>query len=481
MTALETVPAVGVIPFVVMLLVIAILPLFSFTGRRWEDWRFQLTICLALGLPVAVYMLLHFGLLPLGLTVFEYFQFISLLGALYIISGGLFLDGDIRATPRNNAILLGVGGVLASIIGTTGAVMLMIRPLLNINAERRRRAHSVIFLILIVANNAGMLSPLGDPPLFLGFLRGVPFTWTLQLWPQWLFVNLMLMALYVGLDTSEYAKETVTDRLLDAVFIKPIRILGAVNFVFFAMIIVAVAVVPSFNLAAIEAGSPAWFDYVPWRETVFVLACAGSFIFGEKRIRRELNQFSWAPIREVAVLFVGIYLTMMPALRFLAQITPKLPLNEVNVFVFSGTLSAFLDSAPAYVAFFEMVAQLPGQPRVAGVPESYLIALSLGTVTCGALTYLGNGPHFMVKAVAESYGVQMPSFGGYMAWTARYLLPTLVATVCIFVARPRWAHLLGLGVAVSVIFEAVWLYLRARSEAKVVYNLIGSRAGIGGD
>ena len=200
-----------IIPFVVMLLSIAILPLVPATAEKWEDWRFQLGIALVLGVPVIAYMAYNFGWVTVGHTAFEYFQFIALLFALFVVSGSIYLEGDIRATPKNNTIFLAIGAAIASFVGTTGAAMLLIRPLLNINAERKRKAQTVIFTILIVANNGGLLTPLGDPPLFLGFLRGVPFTWTFHLIPEWLIINGLLLVLYYALDTAAYAKEEVSD------------------------------------------------------------------------------------------------------------------------------------------------------------------------------------------------------------------------------------------------------------------------------
>ena len=204
----------------------------------------------------------------------EYFQFIMLLLALYVVSGGIFLTGDIRATPRNNTIFLAVGGLIASFIGTTGAAMLLIRPLLNTNRERKHRVHTVVFTILIVANCGGLLTPLGDPPLFLGFLRGVPFEWTFNLFPEWLFVNAMLLATYYGLDRRAYAREDAAAITLDDTQQTPLGIAGKINFVFFAMVILAVAFVPSIDLHAIEGGHAAWYQFVPWRELAFATAAA---------------------------------------------------------------------------------------------------------------------------------------------------------------------------------------------------------------
>ena len=448
------VPWWGLIPFVAMLGAIAVFPLVPATAHRWEQPRYQLGLALALGVPVAAWMIL--GGLPgaVAHALVEYSQFIVLLLSLFIVSGGIYLAGDLPAHPRTNTAFLAVGAVLASVIGTTGAAMLLIRPLLNTNAERRHRVHTVVFAILIIANCGGLLTPLGDPPLFLGFLRGVPFTWTLQLLPEWLFVNGLLLVVYFLLDLRRYAQESPESIAADEARVTRLRLEGQVNFVFLAMIVLAVAFLPSLDLHAIETGHAGFTAFIPWRELVMLTAAVVSLRAGDPVVRYHHNGFTWGPIREVAALFIGIFLTMIPALRYLSQVAPSLPLNEITFFAFTGGLSSVLDNAPTYVTFFEMARELPGDPRVAGVPEVYLVAISLGSVFCGAITYIGNGPNFMVKAVAEHGGVSMPSFGGYVVWTFRYLVPTLVAMVCIFVADPAWAHLVGWVMAVGVVAVA---------------------------
>ncbi len=450
----------SIIPFVVLLGCIAVLPLLPATERAWESNGIKLLVALACGLPVAIWFIAagHGG--EVVHALFEYVQFIMLLLALFVVSGGIFLAGDIRATPRNNTIFLAIGGLIASFIGTTGAAMLLIRPLLNTNRERAHRVHTVVFTIFIVANCGGLLTPLGDPPLFLGFLRGVPFEWTFRLLPEWLVVNALLLLTYYALDRREYARETPEAIAFDTTDVSPLRIKGGINFVFFALIIAAVAFLPSLDLHAIETGHATFAQMVPWRELVFVAAAALSFVVGDRDVRFEMNQFTWAPILEVAALFVGIFLAMIPALTFLGQIAPTLPLNEITFFVFSGGLSAFLDNAPTYATFFEMAAQLPGEPRIGlapGVPEAYLVSISLGSVLCGAVSYIGNGPNFMTKAVADSAGVNMPSFGGYLRWSLTYLVPILVVMVALFIADgPVWT-ILGLLLGAAIAARAVWL------------------------
>lgn len=457
----------SIIPFVLMLLSIAILPLVPAMAHNWEKNTVKLGLALALGVPVAVWFWLGGEHTTVLHSLWEYVQFILLLFALFVVSGGIFLKGDIRATPRNNTIFIAVGTVLASMIGTTGAAMLLIRPLLNSNHERKHKAHTVIFTIFGVANTGGLLTPLGDPPLFLGFLRGVPFTWTLNLLPEWLFVNALLLLTYYTLDRRMYALEDVERVREDIVHKEPLGVRGMVNFLWLGLVVVAVAAIPSLDLHAIETGQATFTQMVPWRELAFLTAAAMSFFFSNRSVRFEDNEFSWGPILEVASLFIGIFLTMMPALKYLAQLAPKLPLNETTFFIFSGSLSAFLDNAPTYVTFFEMARELPGDPRVAGVPEVYLISISLGAVLCGAITYIGNGPNFMVKAVAESRGVTMPAFGGYIVWSARYLIPVLVAMLLIFITPGTIWTVAGLVLAAGIVGRSLLLLRGARSESDV--------------
>ncbi len=454
-----TVAWYSVLPFVAMLLSIAVLPLISSTEDWWEHNRNKLIVAVGLGVPVAIWMLVLLGPLPVAEALVEYAQFITLLGALFVISGGIHLEGDLPARPRVNGAFLGIGALLASFIGTTGAAMLLIRPLLKTNSERSTKAHTVIFFIFTVANSGGLLTPLGDPPLFLGFLRGVPFTWTFHLFPQWLFVNLLLIATYMALDKVMYQREDPGDVAWDREHVVPLAVLGKLNFLFLAVVVLAVAFIPSIDMEAIEHGGAAWPLLVPWRELVMFAALAASLASGDKRVRYHLNEFSWSPILEVAALFIGIFLTMIPALKVLAQIAPKLPLNDVTFFVFTGGLSSVLDNAPTYVTFFEMAQSIQSGATnpdlVAGVLPSHLVAISLGAVFCGALTYIGNGPNFMVKSVAEENGVKMPSFGGYILWALTWLAPILVAMAFVFVAGQLWAKIIG-GLMTLLLLVRIW-------------------------
>lgn len=455
----------GIIPFVLMLGTIAVAPLVPAVAHRWENQKVQLGVALILGVPVALWFLIGGETGTVAHALLEYFQFITLLLALFVISGGIFLAGDLRATPLVNTAFLAVGGGIASFIGTTGAAMLLIRPILNTNADRTHRSHTVIFAIFIVANCGGLLTPLGDPPLFLGMLRGVPFTWTFSLFPMWLFVNILLLITYYGIEKRLHAREPGSAIRADRAHVEPMHIRGAVHFLFLAVIVASVAFAPSVDLHAIEEGHASLAAWIPWREIIMLTTAAISYFTGPRSARFLDNAFHWGPIAEVAALFIGIFLTMMPALRYLSQVAPNLPLNEMTFFIFTGGLSAVLDNAPTYVTFFEMARELGGEPAVAGVYEPYLVAISLGAVFCGAITYIGNGPNFMVKAVAESRGVQMPSFVGYMVRAFVYLVPTLAAMALVFIAHSMWANALGWLLAAAIIVRAVLL---ARSATKQV-------------
>ena len=457
----------SILPFAAMLTCIAVLPLIPATAHRWEQRSTQLGVALALGLPVAVWMWVAGGWQVVFASVVEYLQFITLLLALFVVSGGIFLKGDIKATPRNNTVFLAIGGLVASFVGTTGAAMLLIRPLLATNRERYYRVHTVLYTIFIVANCGGLLTPLGDPPLFLGFLRGVPFTWTFSLLPHWLFVNGLLLISYYALDSYYYSREPVAAVEADDTHIEPLGLRGSLNFVFFALIIAAVAFAPSVDVHAIESGHATAADWLPLREVLMLAAAAGSYFLGDRAVRFEDNQFTWGPIAEVATLFIGIFLTMIPALHYLDEVAGSLPLSRVTFFLFTGGLSSVLDNAPTYATFFEMAGQVahPGGATVAGVPEAYLVSISLGAVLCGAITYIGNGPNFMVKSVAESDGVQMPTFGFYVLRAFQHLVPVIVSLVLLFIAQGMAWKALGALVVAAMLVRDGRLLMRSRRLA----------------
>ncbi len=406
-------PAVyTVLPFIAMLLAIAVLPLAA--PHWWEPNRHKLLVAAALGLPI---LLLYARRHPSALLHMaeEYVSFIILLSGLYVISGGVLLRGDLEATPLTNTLFLGAGAVLASFIGTTGASMLIIRPLLQTNRERRRIRHTVVFFIFMVSNAGGMLTPLGDPPLFLGYLQGVPFTWTFRLWPQWLVLNATLLLLYFVWDSMQFPRESMAALRRDRATIEPLRLHGGVNVVWLAGVVLAVA-----------------FLHAPVRELV-IIALAGLSLWRTPRAIRQANGFTSYPMVEVAVLFFGIFLTMIPALELLHLRGGELAVREPWQFFWAtGALSSFLDNAPTYLTFLALAQGLRAGNDVVGVSHAVLSAISVGSVAMGANTYIGNAPNFMVKSIAEEAGVKMPSFFGYMLYSGAVLLPLFVAVTFVF-------------------------------------------------
>lgn len=416
--------------FVVMLLSVATMPLVA--EHWWHQNSNKLIISLVLSVPVLLYLLTHNGLHEIEHAAEEYFAFIVLLGALFVISGGILVEGDIRATPLVNTTFLGLGALLASVMGTTGASMLLIRPLLRTNSERKFTLHTPIFFIFIVSNAGGLLTPLGDPPLFLGYLRGVPFEWTFSLWQEWMFVVGVLLAIYLILDIRAYTRESLGSLSKDIRQVEPLRIRGLLNFVWLGGVILAVAFLNEKYI-----GEAAHYFV---REGM-MLTMAGLSWFLTPRLFRERQNFNFAPITEVAVLFIGIFITMIPALMLLEQKGAHLGLVHPWQFFWStGILSSFLDNAPTYLTFFSLAqassndlhALYPTVRMIEHIPQNELAAISLGAVLMGALTYIGNGPNFMVKAIAESNGVKMPSFFGYMRWSLMFLLPIFAAVTFIF-------------------------------------------------
>ncbi|HXG60523.1 MAG TPA: sodium:proton antiporter [Planctomycetota bacterium] len=435
-------PTWTVFPFAAFLLVIAITPLFF--GHFWEKNRNKLLLAVLASLPVLGYLLFRaeHGGEWLHHSLREYVAFIALLASLFIISGGVYLRGSLAGTPAVNTSLLGVGAILASFIGTTGASMLLIRPLLRANEKRARRVHLVIFFIFIVSNGAGMLTPLGDPPLFLGFLRGVPFFWTLQLLLPWLLVNGILLALFYVLDSVLRSKEGIPNSSAGEIR-EPLRVEGGLNFLWLLGVIGVIYVMGKYG----HAISP-HHDVQAAVQVGGMLAMAALSLALTPRPVREANRFGWHPIIEVAALFIGIFITMVPALKFLEA---KGASGEIQLtrpwqfFWMTGALSSFLDNAPTYLTFATLatgvVNKLTGAAlsaenlgALAAHPlgASFLKAVSCGAVFMGANTYIGNGPNFMVKAIAEENGVRMPSFFGYMLWSCGILLPLFGLVTLLF-------------------------------------------------
>ena len=422
------------IPFAIMLLMIAVAPLVA--EHWWEENRNKLIFTLGLSIPTALFLTwVGLGSNVMHQLLYDYVPFIILLLALFVVTGGIRISGDIAATPTTNTLVLGIGWLLASFMGTTGAAMLMIRPLLQINQQRKHRVHTVLFFIALVANCGGLLTPLGDPPLFLLYLRGADFGWFMQVAPQWAFVGVLLLALYFVWDSYLIRQEPAEMRQRDLTEQEPIRMSGNINFLWLAAVIAAVVFLNRAYIPAIgDHHAPLYVQFL--REIVLLLIIGLSMRTTAKKIR-EANHFSWAPIAEVAILFIGIFTTMTPALLYLSEHAPSLGMTAPWQFYYAtGTLSSFLDNAPTAVAFYTVATGLPtpeGATLIAGIPELLLKAIALGSVFFGAMTYIGNGPNFMVKAIAESEGVKMPSFFGYMIrFSLIVLLPIYIVTQLIF-------------------------------------------------
>ena len=416
------------IPFVLMLLSIAIGPVVA--GHWWEKNINKLIVALVLGIPTAIILVTQgFGHELQHQVVFDYIPFVLLLGGLFTVTGGIRLSGDIRATPGVNTLFLGIGAILASLMGTTGAAMLLIRPVLETNKQRKHTVHTVLFFIAIVANAGGLLTPLGDPPLFLLYLRGAPFTWFLKLAPEALIIDLVLLATYYIIDRINYAKESVKDIARDVTEVKPLRLEGAVNFIWLLGIVASVAFINEQYIEVIKTGSPYWKFL---REGAIILMMVLSLITTKRKVR-EANRFTWDPILEVAFLFIGIFITMTPALIFLQEHASSMGLHSpLHFFFATGALSGFLDNAPTALAFHSVASGLPeaaGVSYVAGIPEILLKAISMGAVLFGSMTYIGNGPNFMVKAIAEAEGIKMPSFFAYMYKFSLIILLPLFAII----------------------------------------------------
>ena len=429
----------SMIPFGLMLLTIAIAPLV--VEHWWESNKNKLIVALILGVPTAVCLIMGGMTHDLEHQLFgDYIPFIVLLLALYVITGGIHLSGDIKAKPWVNTTFLGLGWILASIMGTTGAAMLLIRPLLATNQQRQNKVHTVLFFIALCANCGGLLTPLGDPPLFMLFLRGAEFTWFFSMWTPWLFAGGLLLAIYFALDTYYYSKEHWTAISADYREHRPLRISGNLNFLYLLGVVLTVAFVNAGVIPAMgEEHASLWIKYL--REIILISLAFLSFYTTKKEVRFELNKFSWTPIVEVAVLFLGIFTTMTPALAYLNVNAGSLGLDATWQFYYStGLLSSFLDNTPTAVAFHSVATGLTpdqiaafGGNIVAGIPEILLTAICIGAVFFGAMTYIGNGPNFMVKAIAEESGIKMPSFFGYMfKFSLIVLLPIYILVQLIF-------------------------------------------------
>ncbi len=428
-------PIWSVTPFALLLLSIAVMPLIA--GHWWHSNRNKAIIVAIFGTIAGGY-LLYQDKATHGETVTrlmhaggEYGSFILLLSALYTISGGIMLTGDLRGRPITNTAFLALGACLANLIGTTGASMILIRPVLRINSERQRFRHIPIFFIFIVSNTGGLLTPLGDPPLFLGFLRGVDFLWTMRLWREWMIVNGSVLVIFFLWDTVAYLREPKRALELDAAEAEPLRLRGLwPNLpLLLGVLLVVLFQSPSLGetlgnqLRKVIAGAPDLVLHKPYAEGSLVLLTVLSLLF-TRQTWRDLNRFNWGPIVEVAVLFAGIFVTMVPALMLLEERGKELGVSEPwQYFWLTGGLSSFLDNAPTYLTFATLAAGGGDLSRLAVEKPILLQAISCGAVFMGANTYIGNGPNFMVKAIADEAGFKTPSFFGYMVYSGLILIP----------------------------------------------------------
>jgi Na+/H+ antiporter NhaD/arsenite permease-like protein len=445
-----TLPAWSIIPFVGMLLSIAIVPLIK--PELWEKYMlhaamgwslvFFIPFAYAYGIGEAWFRLLESVLL-------DYVPFIVLLLGLFVVAGGIVIKGTLAGTTKINALLLFIGTVLASWIGTTGAAMLMIRPVIRANEWRKRKVHIIVFFIFLIANIGGCLTPLGDPPLFMGFQRGVPFTWTFHLLPILVLNLVILFTVFILLDHYFYKKEIAEGRSPlaeeEEAEKEPLRVEGAHNLLFIALIILGVVsngLLPKmFPFFADGAGIPIYqevvFPYATLVEVVIILFAAWLSMKTTKKSTRTLNEFTFAPIAEVAKLFIGIFITMIPALILLKTHGAQLGLSQPwEMFWATGALSSFLDNTPTYLVFLQTAGALGATSGIATsvgtVSQIMLEAISAGAVFMGANTYIGNAPNFMVKSIAEQSGIKMPSFFGYMGWSCAILIPTFLINMIIF-------------------------------------------------
>ena len=447
---LMNVAAVG--PFALLLLCIALFPLLN--PHWWEHNHNKGIIVAVLGLPVIAYLMTfgHSGLDAMEHSGKEYLSFLILLGSLFMISGGVYVKGALHGSPFVNTVFLGLGALIASFVGTTGASMLLIRPLLRANERRSRVTHVVVFFIFIVSNCGGLLTPLGDPPLFLGFLKGVPFEWTFRLTPHWAFVNATLLVIFYLWDWIAIHREASTpeqEEVLETPVTKePFGIEGVHNFAGLAAIVAIIYCSgQGYGKAFFEKFLPGGGEGWPFgvQEILMVATSLVCYAMTSSATRAK-NRFGMGPIIEVAVVFAGIFITMIPALAILNIKGKTLGVDSPAEFFWAtGILSSFLDNAPTYLTFAVTACGMYGVDAEHGrylhhflnLPEAaetakILAAISCGAVFMGANTYIGNGPNFMVKAIAEENNVKMPSFFGYMLYSGGILIPIFIAVTFLF-------------------------------------------------
>lgn len=439
------------IPFIGMLLSIALFPILK--PHFWEKYCWAVVVfwIVAFCVPFAFGESFGYTLeLVLESIIGDYITFIVLLWGLFCVAGNISIEGNIIGTPKTNAGLLAIGALLASVIGTTGASMILIRPLLRMNEWRKYKFQVFVFFIFMVSNIGGCLTPIGDPPLLMGFSRGVPFFWSMRLFPILLLNLVILLVVFYLFDNRMYKKDLAENLVphMETAVDKKIKVSGGHNIIFLAMIIAAVILsgylptLPAFqdaegNTAGIHIYSHITLTYTALIEIAIILVAALLSYKTTKKEVREKNDFTWAPIKEVAILFIGIFITMQPALVLLKEVGSTMSIQEPAAFFWlTGGLSSFLDNTPTYLVFLTVAASMGFTEGVATtigtVPVMFLEAISAGAVFMGAITYIGNAPNLMVKSIVEENKARMPSFFGYMGWSCAVLLPIFLIDTLIF-------------------------------------------------
>lgn len=436
------------IPFAGLLLCIAVLPLVK--PEWWEKNRLYAVIAWSLLfiIPFAV----KFGPseateIVLECIINDYLTFIVLLFGLFCVAGNIKLEGNLAGNPRVNVLLLTIGTLLSSCLGTTGSSMLLVRPIIQMNSWRKNKTHIMVFFIFLISNIGGCLTPIGDPPLLMGFSRGVPFFWSLRLFPILIINMIILLYVFYKLDMKAYQKDISAGLIPEYQEGEPlIRIKGLHNLIFIAMIVAAVilsGILPTMlvdgtgEVLGITIFGEVRLTLPAIIEIVIILVSAFlSFKTTNAKIRTE-NHFTWGAIEEVAVLFIGIFITMQPALMILKSAGASLGLTEpFQMFWVTGALSSFLDNTPTYLVFLTTAGAMnftTGVSTALGmVPVKMLMAISTGAVFMGANTYIGNAPNFMVKSISDENGIKMPSFFGYIWWSIRFLVPVFIVDMIIF-------------------------------------------------
>jgi len=408
----------------------------------WESDKNKLFFISILCLPVIIYLLLiknrtdskSVSALLHGIT--DFLCFMSLIGSLYVVSGGIILKFKWKSTPFLNSLLLGFGALLTNLLGTTGASILLFKPYIHANRERNYKTHLALFFIFIVGNMGGLLTPLGDPPLFLGFLNGIDFFWTFSLWPQWLIANLYLLIAFFTVDFYYFKKEKQTLKVFsdDDDF----HFFGKSNFIFLGILLMLVLMQsPTIGKTL---GEFAGFLLPVNNLTLGVLPAAICQIFiagiayaRTPKLIRKFHGFSWAPLTEVGILFLGIFITMIPAMEYLRQTSVSMPLKETwKYFWLTGILSSVLDNAPTFLAFATLAAGTEGIGSLPAAKPLILSAICCGSVFMGANSYIGNGPNFLIKAMAEANHIKMPSFFHYSMLSFALFLPLYLLLTFLF-------------------------------------------------